>query len=47
MHIWTSLSVHFTIIFLSILIKDVAMVFEFSGTCGYSMLTYFFPAIGY
>ena len=44
---WTALSVHLTIILFSILIKDVAMVFEFSGTCGYSLLTYFFPAIGY
>ena len=29
------------------MIKDVAMVFEFAGTCGYSLITYFFPAIGY
>ena len=44
---WTALSVHLIIIFFAIMIKDVAMVFEFAGTCGYSLITYFFPAIGY
>ena len=42
-----SLSIHLSILALAIMIKDIAIVFEFAGTIGCSFISYFFPAIGY
>lgn len=36
-----------SILGLAILIKDIAVVFDFAGTIGCSFITYFFPGIGY
>ena len=29
------------------MIKDIGVIVEFSGTCGFSLISYFFPAIAY
>ena len=42
-----SLVLHLAILGLAMVIKDIALVFDFAGTIGCSFISYFFPAIGY
>ena len=44
---WTSLTIQIKILILAILIKDIGVIVEFVGTCGFSLITYFFPAVAY
>ena len=42
-----TLVIHVLILLLAILIKDIATVFDFTGSIGCSFISFFFPAIGY
>lgn len=42
-----TLIVHLLILLLAIMIKDIATVFDFTGSIGCSFISYFFPGIGY
>lgn len=44
---WTTVVLHAGILFLSVTIKDLTVVFDFSGAISATMLTFIFPAVAY
>lgn len=44
---WTTIVLHAAILLLSVTIKDLTVVFDFTGAISATMMTFIFPAVGY